>query len=37
MTIPGFTSESLQAVEQLLYAEGQENPLEGKCGTEKTS
>ena len=35
MTIPGFTSESLQAVEQLLYAEGQENPLEGKCGQKK--
>lgn len=29
MNLPGFTTESLTAVEQLLYAE---NPYEGKCG-----
>lgn len=33
MDIPGFTTESLQEVTELLYAEG--NPYEGKCGQKK--
>lgn len=32
MNISGFTSESLEAVNAMLYAEGQENPLRGQCG-----
>lgn len=32
MDIPGFSTESLEAVNFLLFAEGQVNPLEGKCG-----
>lgn len=32
MNISGFTTESLEAVQDLLYAEGQVNPLEGECG-----
>ena len=32
MNIPGFTNESLEAIQQMLYAEGQINPLEGECG-----
>lgn len=35
MNIPGFTTESLDAVSQLLFAEGQQNPYEGKCGQKK--
>jgi hypothetical protein len=35
MDIPGFTTESLEAVSQLLFAEGQKNPYEGKCGQKK--
>lgn len=35
MKIPGFTQESLHAVSMLLYAEGQQNPLEGECGQAK--
>jgi hypothetical protein len=35
MDIPGFTTESLEAVNQLLFAEGQKNPYEGKCGQKK--
>ena len=32
MNISGFTKESLESVSFMLYAEGQENPLEGQCG-----
>ena len=32
MKVPGFTPESLDLVNQMLYAEGWENPYEGKCG-----
>ena len=32
MNLPGFTTEALDAVEQMLYAE---NPYEGKCGQKK--
>lgn len=35
MNVPGFTQESLQEVEQLLYAEGQENKYLGQCGQKK--
>ena len=35
MNISGFTPESLAAVGSLLYAEGQQNPLEGQCGQKK--
>ncbi len=35
MNISGFTTEALQAVENLLYAEGQRNPYEGQCGQKK--
>jgi hypothetical protein len=35
MNISGFTTEALEAVENLLYAEGQRNPLEGQCGQKK--
>ena len=35
MKIPGFTTQSLEAVENLLYAEGQRNPYEGQCGQKK--
>ncbi len=35
MDIPGFTTEALETVETLLYAEGQENPYEGQCGQKK--
>jgi len=35
MNIFGFTKDSLDAVETLLYAEGQENPLAGTCGQKK--
>ena len=35
MNIPGFTAESLEAANALLYAEGQPNPHEGKCGQKK--
>jgi hypothetical protein len=31
MKISGFTTESLELVENLLYAEGQPNPYEGQC------
>ena len=31
MRVPGFTPESLDLANQLLFAEGQENPLEGQC------
>ncbi len=30
-----FSQESWEEVEGLLYAEGQPNPLEGKCGQKK--
>lgn len=32
MNISGFTPEALDTVQQMLYAEGQENPLAGECG-----
>jgi hypothetical protein len=32
MTVPGFSNESIELVNQLLYAEGQVSPLEGECG-----
>lgn len=32
MNVPGFTAEALEAVNSLLYSEGQGNPLEGQCG-----
>ena len=32
MNISGFTNESLEAIQQMLYAEGQVNPLAGECG-----
>ena len=32
MDISGFTPESLEAIQQMLYAEGQVNPLAGECG-----
>lgn len=32
MNIDGFTTEALDAVNTMLYAEGQQNPLEGQCG-----
>ena len=32
MNISGFTSEALDTVQQMLYAESQANPLEGECG-----
>lgn len=32
MNIDGFTPESLNAVSEMLYAEGQKNPLAGECG-----
>ena len=35
MNISGFTKDALEAVEILLYAEGQENPLAGTCGQKK--
>ena len=35
MNISGFTKDSLEAVDALLYAEGQKNPYEGQCGQKK--
>ena len=32
MEIAGFSKDSLDLVQQLLYREGQPNPLEGECG-----
>jgi hypothetical protein len=32
MNVSGFTSEALEEVAFLLYAEGQKNPLAGECG-----
>jgi len=32
MNVPGFTTEALEMVDSLLFAEGQINPLEGECG-----
>ena len=34
MDIPGFTTEALKAVEELLFAE-HKNPLAGTCGQKK--
>jgi hypothetical protein len=31
MNISGFTSEALEAVSSMLYAEGQVSPLAGEC------
>ena len=35
LNIDGFSESSLKVVSNLLYAEGQENPLEGQCGQKK--
>jgi hypothetical protein len=35
MNVPGFTTECLELVNDLLYAEGQKNPLAGECGQKK--
>jgi hypothetical protein len=35
MNIPGFTLEAVDLVNELLYAEGQKNPLLGECGQKK--
>jgi len=35
MNISGFTVEALDAISEMLYAEGQKNPYEGKCGQKK--
>ena len=35
MNIHGFSPEALETVQQMLYAEGQENPYEGRCGQKK--
>jgi len=35
MNIPGFTTEALETVNSLLFAEGPGNPFEGKCGQKK--
>jgi len=35
MNISGFNKEALDAVETLLYSEGQKNPYEGQCGQKK--
>ena len=32
MNIPGFTLEAVGLVNEMLYAEGQVNPLQGECG-----
>ncbi len=32
MNVAGFTPEALDAVNTMLYAEGQVNPLAGTCG-----
>lgn len=32
MDLPGFSKDSLDLVQQLLYNEWQTNPLEGQCG-----
>ena len=32
MNVPGFTTEALNTIQQMLYAEGQVNPLAGECG-----
>ena len=34
MNVPGFTTEALAEVEQMLFAESR-NPYEGKCGQKK--
>ncbi len=31
MNVPGFTNASLDLVNEMLYAEGQPNPLAGEC------
>jgi hypothetical protein len=35
MNVPGFTTEALETVNSLLFAEGQVNPHEGKCNQRK--
>lgn len=35
MNVPGFTPEALEAVNSLLFSEGQVNPLQGQCGQKK--
>lgn len=34
-TLDGFSKHSIDLVNQMLYAEGQENPLEGQCNQKK--
>lgn len=35
INIDGFSKSSLELVNNMLYAEGQQNPYEGKCGQKK--
>ncbi len=35
MNISGFSSDSLLAVQNMLYREGQDRPLEGQCNQEQ--
>ena len=35
MNIQGFTTEALQAVSAMLYAEGDPDPLKGQCDQKK--
>ena len=35
MNVPGFTTECLELVNELLFAEGQENKFLGQCGQKK--
>lgn len=35
MNIDGFSKDSIDFVNSLLYAENQPNPLEGQCGQKK--
>jgi hypothetical protein len=35
MNVPGFTLEAVGLVNEMLYAEGQKNPLLGECGQKK--
>jgi hypothetical protein len=35
MNVPGFSQEALDLVGEMLYAEGQTNPMLGKCGQKR--
>jgi len=35
MNISGFSQDALAQVQQMLYAEGQQNPLLGQCSQKK--